>query len=73
MKNNTAEKAKNCKNYAVSDLYKTFVAFITLALLVEVAILVTTKAIGWNPSVSGRPWVVSAHVHIMVLGAFFTL
>ncbi|MEG2158516.1 MAG: DUF2871 family protein [Clostridia bacterium] len=57
----------------MKKLLKTFISFIILALVVEVAILLTTKIVGWDPTVSGRPWVVSAHVHIMVLGALFTL
>ncbi|MEG1509218.1 MAG: DUF2871 family protein [Clostridia bacterium] len=64
-------KAK--KLFGMSNLFKTFLAFVTLALIVEVAILATTKAMRWDPVANGRPWVVSAHVHIMVLGAFFTL
>ncbi|MEG1613757.1 MAG: DUF2871 family protein [Clostridia bacterium] len=72
MKKNTNSSVAT-KTFSMSDLFKTFFSFITLTLVVEVAILITTKAVGWNPVLSGRPWVVSAHVHIMVLGAFFTL
>ncbi|MEG1527859.1 MAG: DUF2871 family protein [Clostridia bacterium] len=67
------KNSKTNKNLSIKELISTFIAFITLALVVEVAILVTTKLVGWQPSIMGRPWVVSAHVHIMVLGAFFTL
>lgn len=57
----------------IKKLFYAFLSFISLALVVELAILITTKVIGWDPNVSGRPWVVSAHVHIIVLGALVTL
>ncbi|MEG1394351.1 MAG: DUF2871 family protein [Clostridia bacterium] len=61
------------KTVNIRELFNAFLAFVILALVVEVIILVTTKMVGWNPTVSGRPWVVSAHVHILVLGAMFSL
>lgn len=57
----------------MKKLFYTFLTFLILALVVEVAILITTKAVGWDSGVSGRPWVVSVHVHILVLGALMFL
>lgn len=58
----------NAKKYTL-----TAAIFVAVALLVELAILITTKVVKWNKPESGRPWVVAAHVHLLVLGAFWHL
>lgn len=57
----------------MKKLFKTFVSFISLALLVEVVILISTKVTGWDNFANGRPFLAAVHVHLMVLGAIFFL
>lgn len=52
---------------------KTAIAFLIATLAVEVSVLITSKATGWDSAVNGRPWAVAAHVHLIVLGAVWSL
>lgn len=57
----------------MKKLFRTFLAFLILAVGIEVVILICTKVVGWNNLDSGRPFLAAVHVHLMVLGAIFFL
>ncbi|MEG1711085.1 MAG: DUF2871 family protein [Clostridia bacterium] len=57
----------------MKKLFKTVLAFIILALLIEVVILITTKMTGWNNFISGRPFLAAVHVHLFTIGVIFFL
>ena len=46
---------------------KTAIAFLIATLIAEVSVLITSKVTGWDSALSGRPWAVVAHVHLIVL------
>ncbi len=51
----------------------TAIAILAATLVIEVSVLITTKATGWNHAENGRPWAVAAHVHLLVLGVVWFL
>ena len=52
---------------------RTAIAFLIATLIVEVSVLITSKVTGWDSAVNGRPWAVAAHVHLIALGAVWSL
>ena len=52
---------------------RTAIAFLIATLIVEVSVLIASKVTGWDSAVSGRPWAVAAHVHLIALGAVWSL
>lgn len=59
----------------VKKYIRTAIVFLIVTLVVEVAVLITSKVQKWDSAVNGRPWAVAAHVHLIVLGAvwFFVM